>query len=83
MGLIEGAYDAKVGGFAPGGASLHNCVAGHGPDQASFERASSADLKIGGWVAFGFVAVGAYLFLDAMTAATGGKNLPLGPPVLK
>ncbi|MHB8286304.1 MAG: homogentisate 1,2-dioxygenase, partial [Caulobacteraceae bacterium] len=24
MGLIEGAYDAKQGGFAPGGASLHN-----------------------------------------------------------
>lgn len=46
-------------------------------------NASSSDLKIGGWVAFGFVAVGAYLFLDAMTAATGGKNLPLGSPVLK
>ncbi len=45
MGLIEGAYDAKVGGFAPGGASLHNCMAGHGPDQASFERASAAELK--------------------------------------
>ena len=43
MGLIEGAYDAKVGGFVPGGASLHNCMSGHGPDAASFERASTAD----------------------------------------
>jgi homogentisate 1,2-dioxygenase len=43
MGLIEGAYDAKAGGFAPGGASLHNCMSGHGPDAASFEKASAAD----------------------------------------
>ena len=45
MGLIAGAYDAKAGGFAPGGASLHNCMAGHGPDQASFQTATDADLK--------------------------------------
>jgi len=45
MGLIEGAYDAKQGGFAPGGASLHNQMAGHGPDRASYEKAASADLK--------------------------------------
>ena len=44
MGLIEGAYDAKAGGFAPGGASLHNCMSGHGPDAASFEKASAADV---------------------------------------
>ena len=43
MGLIEGAYDAKAEGFAPGGASLHNCMSGHGPDAESFERASNAD----------------------------------------
>jgi homogentisate 1,2-dioxygenase len=43
MGLIEGEYDAKAGGFAPGGASLHNCMSGHGPDAASFEKASVAD----------------------------------------
>jgi homogentisate 1,2-dioxygenase len=43
MGLIEGAYDAKAEGFAPGGASLHNCMSGHGPDAESFERASHAD----------------------------------------
>ncbi len=44
MGLIHGAYDAKAGGFAPGGASLHNQMAGHGPDQASYDRAVKAEL---------------------------------------
>ncbi|NID15799.1 homogentisate 1,2-dioxygenase [Luteibacter yeojuensis] len=43
MGLIDGAYDAKAGGFVPGGSSLHNCMSGHGPDAASFEKASNAD----------------------------------------
>ena len=43
MGLIEGVYDAKAEGFAPGGASLHNGMCGHGPDAATFERASRAD----------------------------------------
>jgi homogentisate 1,2-dioxygenase len=43
MGLIEGDYDAKAEGFAPGGASLHNCMSGHGPDAESFEKASRAD----------------------------------------
>ena len=43
MGLIHGAYDAKAGGFVPGGASLHNCMSGHGPDAASFDKASAAD----------------------------------------
>jgi homogentisate 1,2-dioxygenase len=43
MGLIEGAYDAKAEGFLPGGASLHNCMSGHGPDAESFAAASSAD----------------------------------------
>ena len=45
MGLVFGAYDAKAEGFVPGGASLHNCMAGHGPDAETFERASHADLK--------------------------------------
>ena len=45
MGLVHGAYDAKAEGFAPGGASLHNCMTGHGPDAATFEKASSADLS--------------------------------------
>tara|TARA_R110002167_G_scaffold22612_8_gene80936 strand:+ start:1100 stop:2398 length:1299 start_codon:yes stop_codon:yes gene_type:complete len=45
MGLVTGEYDAKEGGFAPGGASLHNCMSGHGPDQASYDKAVSAELK--------------------------------------
>jgi homogentisate 1,2-dioxygenase len=45
MGLIFGQYDAKAEGFVPGGASLHNCMAGHGPDAETFERATSAELK--------------------------------------
>ncbi|MDX3909277.1 MAG: homogentisate 1,2-dioxygenase [Sphingobium sp.] len=45
MGLISGVYDAKAGGFAPGGASLHNQMNSHGPDQASYAKAVSADLK--------------------------------------
>jgi homogentisate 1,2-dioxygenase len=44
MGLIHGVYDAKAEGFLPGGASLHNCMTGHGPDADTFERASAADL---------------------------------------
>jgi homogentisate 1,2-dioxygenase len=43
MGLIAGSYDAKAEGFIPGGASLHNCMSGHGPDAATFEKASRAD----------------------------------------
>jgi homogentisate 1,2-dioxygenase len=43
MGLVHGAYDAKAGGFVPGGASLHNCMSGHGPDAASFDKASASD----------------------------------------
>ena len=45
MGLVHGAYDAKAEGFVPGGASLHNCMTGHGPDAATFDKASSADLS--------------------------------------
>ena len=44
MGLITGAYDAKEQGFAPGGASLHNCMSGHGPDADTFEKASNVEL---------------------------------------
>jgi homogentisate 1,2-dioxygenase len=55
MGLIHGAYDAKADGFAPGAISLHNLMAGHGPDVASWEAASHAELKphkIDGTMAF-------------------------------
>ena len=45
MGLVFGQYDAKAEGFVPGGASLHNCMAGHGPDAETWERASAAELK--------------------------------------
>ncbi len=45
MGLIAGAYDAKAGGFVPGGASLHNCHSAHGPDVASYTQAVAAELK--------------------------------------
>ncbi|MHC9419969.1 homogentisate 1,2-dioxygenase [Sphingomonas citri] len=45
MGLITGAYDAKAEGFRPGGVSLHNMMAGHGPDLASWRGASEAELR--------------------------------------
>ncbi len=45
MGLVHGAYNSRTQGFVPGGMSLHNCMAGHGPDAATFERASTAELK--------------------------------------
>ncbi|HTV89278.1 MAG TPA: homogentisate 1,2-dioxygenase [Stellaceae bacterium] len=57
MGLVAGAYDAKAEGFLPGGMSLHNCLSAHGPDSATFERATAADLKpqkIEGTLAFMF-----------------------------
>jgi len=44
MGMIYGKYDAKVG-FVAGGASLHSCMAAHGPDKATFLGASTAVLK--------------------------------------
>jgi len=57
MGLVFGQYDAKAEGFVPGGASLHNCMAGHGPDAETWERASAAELKpqyLGNTLAFMF-----------------------------
>ena len=57
MGLVHGAYDAKAGGFLPGGGSLHNSFSAHGPDKASFEKASTAELKpqyLGNTLAFMF-----------------------------
>jgi uncharacterized protein len=44
---------------------------------------SSGLLKAGGWVVLVFAAVGAYLFYSAAQAGTGGKSLPLGPPLMK
>jgi homogentisate 1,2-dioxygenase len=57
MGLIRGVYDAKAEGFVPGGGSLHNAMSGHGPDAATFERASHAELapqKLADTLAFMF-----------------------------
>ena len=57
MGLIVGQYDAKAEGFVPGGASLHNCMSGHGPDAETFEKASAAEIKpqkLDGTMAFMF-----------------------------
>ena len=57
MGLIAGAYDARPGGFVPGGMSLHDSFQPHGPDAAAFEAASAADLgpvKLSGAMAFLF-----------------------------
>ena len=42
MGLVNGAYDGKAEGFLPGGVSIHNCMSAHGPDLATFEKASTA-----------------------------------------
>ncbi len=46
MGLICGVYDAKSTGFVPGGSSLHNCMSGHGPDAATFDKAVAADTSV-------------------------------------
>ena len=45
MGLVHGVYDGKAEGFLPGGISIHNCMSAHGPDLATYEKASSAELK--------------------------------------
>jgi homogentisate 1,2-dioxygenase len=45
MGLVYGAYDAKLQGFVPGGMSLHNCMLPHGPDSDAFEHATNVELK--------------------------------------
>ncbi|MCJ8745883.1 hypothetical protein PDJAM_G00135410 [Pangasius djambal] len=45
MGLIKGHYEAKEGGFRPGGASLHSIMTPHGPDADCFEKNSTAKLK--------------------------------------
>jgi homogentisate 1,2-dioxygenase len=57
MGLVRGAYDAKAEGFTPGGASLHNMFASHGPDAETYAKASTAELKpqkLDGTLAFMF-----------------------------
>jgi uncharacterized protein len=43
---------------------------------------SSGLLKTGGAVVLAFAAIGVYLFFSAAQAGTGGKPLPLGPPLM-
>lgn len=74
MGLIHGAYDAKEGGFTPGGLSLHNCMNGHGPDQTSYDKAVATDLephKIEGTMAFMFES---RHIIEPSTAAMGSST---------
>ena len=57
MGLIYGVYDAKPGGFVPGGMSLHNALIAHGPDTEAFQKGSTKALepeKLSGTMAFMF-----------------------------
>jgi homogentisate 1,2-dioxygenase len=57
MGLVSGSYDAKATGFTPGGGSLHNTFASHGPDAETYASASTAELtpsKLDGTLAFMF-----------------------------
>ena len=46
MGLISGRHGAKSGDeFAPGGASLHNIMSGHGPDAGVHNIATNMPLS--------------------------------------
>lgn len=69
MGLVYGQYDAKPGGFQPGGASLHNSMVPHGPDGEAFENARGATLvpqKLENTLAFMFES--RYPFVPTATA---------------
>lgn len=45
-------------------------------------QASPGLLQVAGYVALVFAAIGAYIFVGSFSQATGGKELPLGTPVL-
>jgi len=45
MGNIRGRYEAKPDDFLPGGASLHSCMTGHGPDSATFDKSINDTLQ--------------------------------------
>ena len=45
MGLVRGVYDSKAEGFLPGGVSIHNQMSGHGPDRATYDKATGAALQ--------------------------------------
>jgi hypothetical protein len=46
-------------------------------------EASTGLTKAGGYVVLVFAALGAYLFFDVASQATGGEALPLGKPILR
>jgi hypothetical protein len=46
-------------------------------------EASTGLTKAGGYVVLVFAALGAYLFFDVASQATGGEALPLGRPILR
>jgi uncharacterized protein len=43
---------------------------------------STGLLKAGGYVALAFAAIGVYLYFNCVSQATGGRDYPLGKPVL-
>lgn len=43
--LLALSCNNRPDGFVPGGASLHSCMAAHGPDAATFNKASTEELK--------------------------------------
>jgi homogentisate 1,2-dioxygenase len=77
MGLVTGVYDAKAEGFVPGGGSLHNTYASHGPDADTYARASAAELKpqkLGGTLAFMFES--RWMILPTRQAMEAGWRQP-------
>eukprot|EP01039_Chlorochromonas_danica_P011121 gene11121-12389_t len=80
MGMIHGHYDGKVaaGGFQPGGASLHSCMTGHGPDALAFVRATIAELTpqyYDGGLAFMFeTCLGLQIGATALASATRQRD---------
>ena len=44
MGLVLGKFESRPEGFMPGGMTLHNRFAPHGPDTNTYQRASQAEL---------------------------------------
>jgi homogentisate 1,2-dioxygenase len=79
MGLIHGVYDAKSSGFVPGGSSLHNCMSGHGPDAATFEKATQADTSQPAFIkdTMAFMFESRYVFEPARSALLGTPPLQI------
>lgn len=49
---------------------------------ATLQTSDTAN-KVAGWVILAFVAIGCYLFISALSAATGGKAYPAGKPLIR